>query len=307
MTFYPTVVMDDVIKMEPEVDPLSIQTSDDADIEEKKPLSEEGNLLDLHVTEIKTEFIDHKCDLKSEMTYEEAAVSVDFPMRKSEAENNSREVDGVKEEVKLEVTSEENEVLTESVPVSHNSGISTLSENLPQGEEVHTVEKKYDCDVCGRFFPDSARLKRHGLVHKYEKKFSCEVCGKCFFQSEVFEKHSIKHKSEKRFICRACGMCFSKSKYLKSHLRVHTDEKTFSCDVCGKGFSFSANLERHSRVHRDSKPFRCDVCGKCFAWSNNLARHSSLHRDEKKSFSCDGCGIFRYAVTRTYRREAIQL
>ncbi|XP_069671139.1 uncharacterized protein [Periplaneta americana] len=106
--------MDDVIKMEPEVDPLSIQTSDDADIEEKKPLSEEGNLLDFHVTEIKTEFIDHKCDLKSEMTYAEAAVSVDFPMLNSEAENNSCEVDEVKEEVKLEGTSEENEVLTES-------------------------------------------------------------------------------------------------------------------------------------------------------------------------------------------------
>ncbi|XP_069670937.1 uncharacterized protein [Periplaneta americana] len=105
--------MDDVIKMEPEVDPLSIQTSDDADIEEKKPLSEEGNLLDLHVTEIKTEFMDHKCDLKSEMTFEEAAVPGDFPMLKSESEKNSCEVDEMKEEVKLEVTSEENEVLTE--------------------------------------------------------------------------------------------------------------------------------------------------------------------------------------------------
>ncbi|KAJ4425362.1 hypothetical protein ANN_27977 [Periplaneta americana] len=74
-----TLVMD-VIKMEPGSDPLAIHTTN-ADLEEKKPLSEEGNLLDLDVTKIKTESIDHRYDVKSE-----TSASVDFPMLKSEVE-----------------------------------------------------------------------------------------------------------------------------------------------------------------------------------------------------------------------------
>ncbi|XP_069670236.1 uncharacterized protein [Periplaneta americana] len=102
----------DVIKMEPGSDPMGIQTSGIADVEEKKPLSEEGNLLDVDVTKIKTECIDHRYDIKSEIVFEESAVPIDFPMLKSEAEEEFCELDQVKE-VKLEVTAEENEVLTE--------------------------------------------------------------------------------------------------------------------------------------------------------------------------------------------------
>ncbi|XP_069672138.1 uncharacterized protein [Periplaneta americana] len=80
--------MDD-LKMEPDSDPLAIQTSDNADTEERKLSSEEGNLLDFHFTEIKTESIEQRYDVKSEMTYEEAAVSVDFPIVKNEAEEGN--------------------------------------------------------------------------------------------------------------------------------------------------------------------------------------------------------------------------
>ncbi|XP_069669583.1 uncharacterized protein [Periplaneta americana] len=102
----------DVIKMEHGSDPLGIQTSGISDIEEKKPLSEEVNLLDLNVTKIKTESIDHRYDIKSEIVFEETAVPIEFPMLKSEVEEEFCELDQVKE-VKLEVTAEENEVLTE--------------------------------------------------------------------------------------------------------------------------------------------------------------------------------------------------
>ncbi|XP_069669606.1 uncharacterized protein [Periplaneta americana] len=104
----------DIIKMEPECDPLAVQASN-ADIEENKLLSEEGNLLDLDVTKIKTESIDHRYDVKSEIQFEETSASVDFPIVKSEAEEEFCEVDQVKGEIKLEVTTEENDVL----PVSY--------------------------------------------------------------------------------------------------------------------------------------------------------------------------------------------
>ncbi|XP_069669767.1 uncharacterized protein [Periplaneta americana] len=105
--------MDDLMKMEPDSDPLAIETSDNADTEEGKLLSEEGNLLDFHFTAIKTECMDHRYEVKSEMTYEEAAVSVDFPIVKSEAEEEQSDLDAVNEEPRVEGAAEDNQIFTE--------------------------------------------------------------------------------------------------------------------------------------------------------------------------------------------------
>ncbi|XP_069671047.1 zinc finger protein 235-like [Periplaneta americana] len=274
----------DVIKMEPGSDPMAIQASGIADIEEKKPLSEEGNLLDFDVTKIKTGCIDHRYDIKSEIVFEESAVPIDFPMLKSEAEEEFCELDQVKE-VKLKVIAEENEVLTESVSVSRNSGVAEFFENIPEEDDG----KKYDCDICGLTFLDSARLKSHYLVFKSHKEFNGDVSGKCFSRSRDFEKHSRVHSGAKPFRCDVCERRFSESNDLKRHSLVHTDGSSFSCDVCGKRFSRLYNLERHSRVHSGAKPFCCDVCGKCFSRSNDLKRHSRVHTNERP-FSCDVCG-----------------
>ncbi|KAJ4425371.1 hypothetical protein ANN_27986, partial [Periplaneta americana] len=154
-----TVVMD-VIKLEPGSDPLGIEMSGIAHIEEKKPLSGDRNLLDLDVTKIETECIDHRYDVKSEMTFEETAAPIVFPVLKSEAEEKSCELDLVKEEVKLEVTAEENEVFIESVAVSHNSGVAKFCENITEEEEG----KKYDCDICGMSF---STLQESKLITSY--------------------------------------------------------------------------------------------------------------------------------------------
>ncbi|XP_069697194.1 uncharacterized protein [Periplaneta americana] len=80
--------MVEVIKMEREIDLLAIERSNNTDrsIVEEKPLSEERNVLDLQVTGIKTECMDHSCDVKTEMTFDETSMPVDFSVVKSEVE-----------------------------------------------------------------------------------------------------------------------------------------------------------------------------------------------------------------------------
>ncbi|KAJ4425576.1 hypothetical protein ANN_27771 [Periplaneta americana] len=75
----------------------------------------EENELDLHMTEIKLECIDKSYDLKSEITFDETPVPIDYPIVKSEVEAEVREINKVEGEFKLEVTAEEDEVLTERV------------------------------------------------------------------------------------------------------------------------------------------------------------------------------------------------
>ncbi|XP_069669360.1 uncharacterized protein [Periplaneta americana] len=63
----------DVIKMEPEIDPLAVQMSDNTNVEEKKPLSEERNLFNEHMIGIKEECVDQSyitSDMKDEETKE---------------------------------------------------------------------------------------------------------------------------------------------------------------------------------------------------------------------------------------------
>ncbi|XP_069672795.1 uncharacterized protein [Periplaneta americana] len=100
----------DAFKKEPEVDPLAIQTSDNTDLEEKKSISEEGNLLDLHVAAIKTECVDQDYDLTSEFKVEQISVGTNFIEAKCKAEEELCDLNTMKDELKLE----ENEILTNS-------------------------------------------------------------------------------------------------------------------------------------------------------------------------------------------------
>ncbi|XP_069671083.1 uncharacterized protein [Periplaneta americana] len=76
----------DVIKTEPEVDPLTIQTSDSTDVEEKKPVTEELNLLNVSSTEVKTELKDYWYALPSEIKCEDTPLPDNLPVVKREAE-----------------------------------------------------------------------------------------------------------------------------------------------------------------------------------------------------------------------------
>ncbi|XP_069672670.1 uncharacterized protein [Periplaneta americana] len=103
----------DVIKQEPEFDPLAMQWSDETDTAEKKPIPEEGNLLNHHVAGIKTEIVDHSYDVTSDIKVEETAVPTDFVTTMCKAEKESCDLDTVTIELKEEVTAEENEILTD--------------------------------------------------------------------------------------------------------------------------------------------------------------------------------------------------
>ncbi|XP_069670830.1 uncharacterized protein [Periplaneta americana] len=105
----------EIIKMEQNVDPLTSQVSHNTGAEDLKPLLEEENLLDLHVTRIKEECVDHSYDPTSDMKFEEITIPCNFPMVKCEIEEKPYDVDTVKEEVKPEeLVTDEDGIFTES-------------------------------------------------------------------------------------------------------------------------------------------------------------------------------------------------
>ncbi|XP_069670289.1 gastrula zinc finger protein XlCGF17.1-like isoform X6 [Periplaneta americana] len=296
----------DLIKMEPDVDPLHLQAHGNKyEIEENKASSEEGKVSHLEVTGMKAECMDHSYEIKSEINVDETPLPTSVVFVKSEVDEDLFDVDGVQQEQKVEVSSEEDEVFPEStiatnvknvssefdsILLEENETVCEISKNSgPKGRRVQNCENEKQYELSEICFSSSSKLNGHLPKDVGQKTYKCDVCGKCFSKSSNLKTHERRHTGEKPFKCDICGKCFSDLSIVKGHKRLHTGEKPFNCDVCGMCFSQLSHLRHHARRHTGEKPFKCDVCGKHFRKSYTLKRHERCHTGEKP-FKCDACG-----------------
>lgn len=123
----------------------------------------------------------------------------------------------------------------------------------------------FPCTCCDKQFPSKARLQFHMLVHTQEKRFICEYCGKGFSNRQSLKNHQYTHdEGEKMFECQDCGKKFGTRGGYDSHCASHT-EASYLCDLCGKSMKYVSSLRLHRLTHIDPNFFRrhcCAVCGK---------------------------------------------
>ncbi|XP_069672970.1 zinc finger protein ZFP2-like isoform X1 [Periplaneta americana] len=303
------VVMD-AIKTEPEVDPLAVQPCDDAIKEEENTSPDE---------ETAVESKDSSSCCKWEVKIEESSVPITFSMIKSEPEEETFDMVRVEQVIKVEVTTEESEALSESTlntdwnetphvkcTIPENCLIKNgVRQSTPEpliyhqfvrrGNDVESKpdiqsdERSFKCDVCGELLQSAQSLEMHMRTHTSERTYDCDTCGKYFLRYSNLLTHLSRRNCDKPYSCDVCGKIFAKHKCLTVHARTHSVEKPFKCDVCGKSFAQSGDLIVHIRRHSGERPFKCSVCGKSFVHSGYVTIHERTHSGEKP-FKCDVCG-----------------
>ena len=85
----------------------------------------------------------------------------------------------------------------------------------------------------------------HNTTHeKVEKKFECDFCGKKFINADQLKNHTLRHEGNKKFQCKLCGTAYSLIRDLNFHVRsVHENE--YKCEKCSKVFNKKRHLNNH--------------------------------------------------------------
>ncbi|MBN3324870.1 ZB16A protein, partial [Atractosteus spatula] len=180
---------------------------------------------------------------------------------------------------------------------SQNERCNVCGAELPDNDAVeqhrnlHSGMKIYGCELCGKRFLDSLRLRMHLLSHSAGAKvFVCDQCGAQFSTEDALEAHRQTHTgADMAIFCLLCGKRFQTQTALQQHMEVHAGVRSYICSECNRTFPSHTALKRHLRSHTGDHPFECEFCGSCFRDESTLKGHKRIHTGEKP-YECNGCG-----------------
>lgn len=152
---------------------------------------------------------------------------------------------------------------------------------------VHVVEKKFECEICGRRFSENYTLTRHMKVHSDTKEYTCHICGNGYKWKHVLYNHLKIHERNNTKSMQTSDECLDAATKTSSELQ--TAQEILSCDVCGESFNDKVLLNSHIDRHMEEKLFNCQICSSRFTGLFLLNHHMKVHNADKP-YVCPHCG-----------------
>lgn len=152
-----------------------------------------------------------------------------------------------------------------------------------------SVEKSWECPICGKQFKHLKDMKRHEQRHSGVKLFGCDICSKRFTRNEYLKTHLKRHMGILDFPCNLCDRAFPQQKELNTHLATHKESETatctYYCQFCSMKFMILGMLKDHlKRVHGGmSHPWVCNLCPQTYRLVKELKRHMKEDHDDPLS------------------------
>jgi len=122
---------------------------------------------------------------------------------------------------------------------------------LAHHQNTHLETSKHKCLQCSKAFTKNEALKNHMHIHTGEKMFVCEICGREFAWKRALDAHVLGvHQKMNRYECALCGAKYRNRLNVRRHLVTHFNIAQYACTVCRQEFMVASTCAKHvKKVH----------------------------------------------------------